>query len=43
MYKHTPFTLERKNDMSNSNFRTGRHVVYDLNAHIVLTPKYRKK
>lgn len=25
------------------NFRTGRHVVYDLHAHIVLTPKYRRK
>lgn len=25
------------------NFRSGRHVVYDLRAHIVLTPKYRKK
>lgn len=24
-------------------FRRGRHVVYDLRAHIVLTPKYRKK
>ena len=24
-------------------FRTGRHVVYDLHAHIVLTPKYRRK
>lgn len=26
----------------NDDFRTGRHVVYDLHAHIVLTPKYRK-
>lgn len=25
------------------NWRTGRHVVYDLHAHIVLTPKYRRK
>ena len=25
-----------------SDFRTGRHVVYDLHAHIVLTTKYRK-
>lgn len=24
-------------------FRKGRHVVYDMHAHIVLTPKYRKK
>lgn len=24
-------------------FRTGRHVVYELYAHIVLTPKYRRK
>lgn len=23
------------------NWRTGRHVVYDLHAHIVLTPRYR--
>lgn len=27
----------------NSDFRTGRHVVYDLHAHIVLTTKYRKE
>lgn len=26
-----------------NNFRTGRHVVYELHAHIVLTPKYRRK
>lgn len=25
------------------NFRNGRHVVYNLTAHLVLTPKYRKK
>ena len=24
-------------------WRNGRHVVYRLHAHIVLTPKYRKK
>lgn len=24
-------------------WRAGRHVVYDLHAHIVLTPKYRRK
>lgn len=24
-------------------WRSGRHVVYDLHAHIVLTPKYRRK
>ena len=24
-------------------YRTGRHVVYELHAHIVLTPKYRRK
>jgi putative transposase len=24
-------------------FRTGRHVVYKLHAHIVLTPKYRRR
>jgi putative transposase len=24
-------------------FRTGRHVVHNMNAHIVLTPKYRRK
>lgn len=24
-------------------WRTGRHVIYDLHAHIVLTPKYRRK
>ena len=28
--------------MNDKNFRTGRHVVYDLHAHIVLTPKYRR-
>lgn len=28
---------------SSHDFRTGRHVVFDLHAHIVLTPKYRKK
>ncbi|WP_285112392.1 IS200/IS605 family transposase [Propionimicrobium lymphophilum] len=28
---------------TSDNFRSGRHVVYDLHAHIVLTPKYRKK
>lgn len=27
----------------NSDFRTGRHVVYELYAHIVLTTKYRKE
>lgn len=26
-----------------SDFRTGRHVVYDLHAHIVIVPKYRRK
>lgn len=26
-----------------SSFRRGRHVVYELHAHIVLTPKYRRK
>jgi putative transposase len=25
------------------NFRNGRHVVFDLHAHLVLTPKYRRK
>lgn len=25
------------------NFRNGRHVVYNLTAHLVLTPKYRRK
>lgn len=35
---------ERESTMSNAkNFRSGRHVVYDLHAHIVLTPKYRRK
>lgn len=24
-------------------FRTGRHVVYNLNAHLVFVPKYRRK
>ena len=24
-------------------WRTGRHVVYDLHAHIILTPKFRRK
>lgn len=28
--------------MSVGDFRTGRHVVYNLYAHIVLTPKYRR-
>ena len=27
----------------NDDWRNGRHVVYHLHAHIVLTPKYRKK
>lgn len=27
----------------NKNYRNGRHTVYELRAHIVLTPKYRKK
>lgn len=26
-----------------SDFRTGRHVVYNLNAHLVFVPKYRKR
>ena len=25
-----------------NDFRTGRHVVYDLQAHLVLVPKYRR-
>lgn len=29
--------------MADNRFRTGRHVIYDLHAHIVLTPKYRRK
>lgn len=29
--------------MDTERFRTGRHVVYKLHAHIVLVPKYRKK
>jgi putative transposase len=29
--------------MPSRNFRTGRHVVYDLNAHLVFIPKYRRK
>jgi putative transposase len=29
--------------MATDDFRTGRHVVYKLHAHIVLTPKYRRK
>lgn len=29
--------------MRTADFRTGRHVVYNLHAHIVLTPKYRRK
>ena len=29
--------------MRTDEFRTGRHVVYKLHAHIVLTPKYRRK
>lgn len=28
---------------TNREFRTGRHVVHNLNAHIALTPKYRRK
>lgn len=28
--------------MSAEDFRNGRHVVYKLHAHIVLTPKYRR-
>jgi putative transposase len=26
-----------------SDFRTGRHVVYNLNVHLVFVPKYRKR
>jgi putative transposase len=26
-----------------ANFRNGRHVVFNLHAHLVLTPKYRRK
>ena len=26
-----------------NDWRTGRHVVYDLRAHIILTPKYRRE
>ena len=29
--------------MRPADFRTGRHVVYNLHAHIVLVPKYRRK
>ena len=29
--------------MGTERFRSGRHVVYKLHAHIVLTPKYRRK
>ena len=29
--------------MGTEEFRTGRHVVYKLHAHIVLVPKYRRK
>ncbi len=29
--------------MGTDEFRTGRHVVYKLHAHIVLVPKYRRK
>ena len=29
--------------MSTDEFRTGRHVVYKLHAHIVLVPKYRRE
>jgi putative transposase len=29
--------------MTNDEWRAGRHVVYRLHAHIVLTPKYRRK
>lgn len=28
---------------NNNDYRTGRSAVYNLNAHIVLTPKYRRK
>lgn len=28
---------------STKEFRRGRHVVHDLNAHLVFTPKYRRK
>ena len=31
------------NTIRPADFRTGRHVVYNLHAHIVLVPKYRKK
>lgn len=27
----------------NKNYRSGRHVVYSLHAHVLLTPKYRRK
>lgn len=29
--------------MNTDEFRTGRHVVYKLQAHIVLLPKYRRE
>lgn len=29
--------------MPSSDFRTGRHVVYSLNAHLVFVPKYRRR
>ena len=29
--------------MPSSDFRTGRHVIYNLNAHLVFLPKYRRK
>ena len=29
--------------MRHMDFRTGRHVVYNMHAHIVLVPKYRRK
>jgi len=29
--------------MPSRDFRTGRHVVYNLNAHLVFIPKYRRK
>lgn len=29
--------------VAHRNFRSGRHVVFDLHVHVVLTPKYRRK
>ena len=36
-------SIGRMNPSNSSDWRNGRHVIYKLHAHVVLTPKYRRR